>query len=96
MGNMTPEEYGEYHIKSLEDFKKQGYIWRIATGNSKVTSTDEINIHVKASDVMLKNTQGKLYLYDVLGLECKAFEPLQGNYFDIYMELNKEIDMYIR
>jgi single-stranded DNA-specific DHH superfamily exonuclease len=95
-GHMNPTEYGKYHVSSLDDFKKQGYIWRIATGNSKVTSKDEICIRVSANDVKLIKTEGKVFLYDALGLECKAFKPLQGNYFDIYMELTNELVMYIR
>lgn len=95
-GNMTPDEYGKYHITSMEEFKRQGYLWRIAIGNSKVTSNDEINIRVKASDVVLKTTRGKLFIYDVLGMECKAFSLLEGNYFNIYAEYTNEINMFIR
>jgi single-stranded DNA-specific DHH superfamily exonuclease len=95
-GHMNPNDYGEYHINSLDEFKKQGYLWRIATGNSKVSSKDEIVIRVSASDVKLIKVQGKMFMYDALGLECKAFKPLQGNYFDIYMELANEVTMYIR
>ena len=96
IGNLPESEYGEYHVTSLDDFKKQGYIWRIATGNAKVTSKDEIHIKVSANDVVLKNTQGKLFIYDVLGMECKAFKPLVGEYFDIYIEYTNEINMYIK
>lgn len=96
LGNMNTDEYGEYHITSLDDFKKLGYIWKIAVGNSKVTSKDEIVIRVKASDVVLKSTKGKIFIYDVFGLECKSFKPLNGKYFDIYMEYTNEINMYIR
>lgn len=96
LGHMREDEYGEYHIDSLEDFKKQGYLWRIAIGNSKVTSRDEITIRVKASDVVLKETKGKIYIYNVLGMDCKAFKPLSGEYFDIYMEYTNELTMFIR
>lgn len=96
LGKMSPSEYGVYHVTDLEEFKRLGYIWKIATGNSKVSSIDEITIRVKASDVKLKETKGKLYIYDVLGLECKAFKLLSGSYFDIYIEFTNEITMYIR
>lgn len=95
-GNMTPSEYGKYHISSIEEFKRQGYLWRIAIGNSKVNSNDEINIRVKDSDVVLKSTKGKLFIYDVLGMECKAFNLLNGKYFDVYAEYTNEINMFIR
>lgn len=96
LGNMSPDEQGIYHIQSLDWFKRQGYIWRIATGNSKVTSKDEITIRVSARDVKLKETKGKLFIYDVLGMECKAFKALSGDYFDIYTEYTNEINIYIR
>lgn len=96
LGNMTADEYGEYHITDINEFKRLGYIWKIATGNSKVASNDEIVIVVKACDVVLKTIKGKLFYYDVLGLECKAFNRLSGNYFDIYIEYTNEINMYIR
>lgn len=95
-GNMTPSEYGKYHITSMDEFKRQGYLWRIAIGNSKVTSNDEIYIRVKASDVVLKATKGKLFIYDVLGMECKAFSLLEGKYFNVYAEYTNEINMFIR
>lgn len=96
LGNMTPEEYGEYHINNLEEFKKLGYLWRISIGNSKVSSKDEITITVKASDVVLKQAKGRTFIYDVLGLECKAFKPLSGEYFEIYMEYTNELSMFIK
>lgn len=95
-GNMTENEYGTYHIKDLLEFKRQGYVWRIATGNAKVASTDEICIRVKSCDVSLKSATEKVFIYDVLGFECKAFKPLSGEYFDIYMELAAEVNMYIK
>jgi single-stranded DNA-specific DHH superfamily exonuclease len=95
-GNMNKEEYGIYHINDINEFKRQGYLWRIAIGNSKVTSSDEINIRVKARDVVLKSTKGKLFIYDVLGMECKAFKPLTGEYFDIYAEYTNEIELFIK
>lgn len=96
LGNMRPEEYGVYHICDFNKFKQQGYLWRIATGNSKVTSKDEITIRVKASDVVLSSTKGKLFIYNVFGMECKAFKQLTGNYFDIYIEYTNEINVYIK
>lgn len=96
-GNMPESDYGEYHITNIDEFKKQGYIWRLATGNSKVISTDEIYIRVRSNDISLKkNYNNKLYVYDVMGIECKAFEPMIGNYFDIYFEFSKEVNAFIR
>lgn len=95
-GNIKPEARGIYHIDNMDEFRRAGYVWRIATGNSKVPSQDEINIRVSALDVKLKETKGKLFIYDALGFECKAFKPLSGSYFDIYLEYTNEITAYIR
>ena len=96
LGNIDPSKQGIYHITDLNNFKKLGYIWKISIGNSKVTSGDEINIRVSASDVVLKSTKGKLFIYDVCGLECKAFSALTGKFFNVYAEYTNEINFYIR
>lgn len=96
IGNIPENEYGVYHVTDLNEFKKLGYIWKLATGNAKVTSPDEIYIRVRASDVRLKKTEGSVYFYDVLGMECKAFSPLKGSHFDLYVEFTNEINMYLR
>ena len=41
-------------------------------------------------------TKGNVFIYDVLGLECKAFKILSGSYFDIYAEFTNEIVLYIK
>ena len=96
MGEMPEELKGTYHIDSLEEFRRAGYMWRLAIGNSRVNSDNEINITVPASDVVLDRTIGKLYIYNVLGIECKAFNILKGKYFNIYAEYSNEITFYIR
>ena len=57
---------------------------------------DEVNIKVSARDVVLKEIRGKLFLYDVLGLECKAFKQLSGEYFKVYLEYTNELSAYIK
>ena len=95
-GNMTEDEKGVYHIDDINEFKRLGYLWRIAIGNSRVNSSDNINITVKASDVTLKESKGAVYTYNVLGMECKAFKPLVGKYFNVYAEYSNQVDLYIR
>lgn len=96
VGNIPENERGVFHIVSFEDFKKNMYLLRIANGNSKLTSVDEVNIKVSARDVVLKEIRGKLFLYDVLGLECKAFKQLSGEYFKVYLEYTNELSAYIK
>lgn len=95
-GNMTPSEYGVYHIQDINEFKSNGYVWKIAIGNAKVTTSDEIYIRVKTEQATLKATRGKLFIYEVLGIECKAFSNITTEYADVYLEYTNEITAYIR
>lgn len=95
-GIMPESERGVYHIQSFDDFKRAGYLLRLGLGNSTVDSREIINIKVPARDVLLKEVKGKLYLYNVYGLECKAFKQLSGEYFNLYIEFTNELNMYIK
>lgn len=95
VGDIPIEDRGRYHFDTFDEFKRDGLLWRIAVGNAKVSKIDEISIKVRASDVKLKSTRGKLFLYDVAGLECKAFRPLEGKYFKIYAEYTTDIELTI-
>lgn len=96
VGQMPESEMGIFHIVDFQEFKRNMYLIRIANGNAKLTSTDEIYIKVPARDVILKEIKGKLYIYDVLGLECKAFKQLSGEYFKLYLEYTNELNSYIK
>lgn len=95
-GDMPVEEYGKYHIVSMDEFKKAGYLFKVGEGNARVTDADAVYIKVCAKDVTLKSIKGKLYLYDVFGLECKAFQELHGDYFRMYLEFTNELNFYIK
>ena len=96
IGRVEEPYRGTYHIDSADEFRKSGLVWKIATGNAKVQSVDEILVRVSAKDVVLKETKGKVLIYNVLGFECKAFKPLQGDFFNLYIEYSKEINIFIR
>lgn len=95
-GELQPSEYGVYHICDINEFKRNGYVWKIAIGNAKVTTADEIYIRVKTEQATLKVTRGKLFIYEVLGIECKAFSLIVTEYADVYLEYTNEITAYIR
>ena len=95
VGDIPIDDRGRYHFNTFEEFKKDGLLWKIAVGNAKVSKLDEITIKVKASDVVLQNIRGKLYLYNVSGLECKAFKTLEGKYFNIYAEYTTDLELVI-
>ena len=69
---------------------------RIAVGNSKVSSLDEVYIRVKTSDLTLYKRQGTLYIYDAYGIKCKAFNQITSEYVDIYLEYSNEINAFVR
>lgn len=96
LGDIAEEYRGQYHITDLNQFKREGYLLKIAIGNAKVISKDEIFIRVRAEDVRLKETKGKVFIYVACGIECKAFSALQGKYFDIYLEYSNEICAFLR
>lgn len=96
VGDMPESERGIYHILDFNDFKKNAYLLRLGVGNSKVSSSDEIYIKVNARDVILADRKGKLFIYNVLGLQCKAFEQLSGEYFKLYLEFTNELCAFIK
>lgn len=96
IGNIPENERGEYHITDVLEFKRQGYLMKIAVGNSKVSSLDEVYIRVKTSDLTLYKRQGTLYIYDAYGIKCKAFNQITSEYVDIYLEYSNEINAFVR
>lgn len=96
VGDIPDEDRGQYHITDMNSFKREGYLLKIAIGNAKVISKDEIFIRVRAEDVKLKETKGKVFIYETYGIECKAFSAMRGKYFDIYLEYSNEICAFLR
>lgn len=95
-GKLNSENPGKFVIDDMDEFKRQGGIWKLGVGNSKVNTDEQIMITVKAADAELAEVRGKLYLYNVLGLQCKAFEPISKPIIDIYIEFSRQIDCYIK
>lgn len=95
-GRIDSELRGIHHIDNMDDFKKQGLLWRLAIGNSRVSSRDEIVIVVPLKDVILKDIKGKVYEYSVFGIDCKSFSPLSTSLVQVYLEYNNNIDCYIK
>lgn len=95
-GNIPKDYMGIYHINSMDNFKKLGYFWRLAIANSKLSSQEELVIYASISDVKMLGNKGKLYKYEVLGIECKAFEIINTTIVKIYIEFNKTAEAYIR
>ena len=95
-GRLNSTEPGKFLIDNIEDFKKQGGIWKLGTGNSKLNSEEQIFITVSSADAVLEEQIGKLYIYNVLGLRCKAFAPVTKPVINIYVEYSRQIECYIK
>lgn len=93
LNNINP---GKYKITDMDNFKKMGGIWKLGIGNSKLSSHEQVMITVSAQDARLVEVKGKVYMYDVLGIICKAFEPISKNILNIYVENSRQIDCYIK
>ena len=96
VGNLPDNLKGEYHIDNIDEFKRLGGLMMLGIGNSKVSSDEQIMISVMSSDATLIEQRGKLYLYNVLGLVCKAFKEIDPGMINIYIESSKNMEFYIK
>lgn len=95
-GDMPNSLKGTYNIDDIYNFKRHGDLLRLAIGNSRVNSQEQIDIIVPVKDVRLVEQKGKLYTYNVLGLQCKGFETLKGPYARVYAEQSALLNLYIK
>lgn len=95
-GEINKEDRGEYHIDNMAEFLQQGGIYKIAIGNSRVVSSDEICIKVRTCDLKLKLQKERYAIYEFNGIECMAFEKLNTLYCKIYPEFSNQVKLYIR
>lgn len=95
-GKINETSPGKFVIDNIEEFKKQGGLWKLGIGNSKLSTDEQILITVSSSDAVLFEQKGKLYIYSILGMKCKAFEPIKTPVIHIYVEYSRQIDCYIK
>lgn len=95
-GKLNETSPGQFVIEDINEFKRQGGIWRLGIGNSKVSTDEQILITVDTSDAVMESQKGKLYIYDILGLKCKAFAIIDKPIVNIYVEYNGQIECYIK
>jgi len=95
-GDIDKEYRGINHIDDIDEFKRQGNLWKMAVGNSKVSSMEQIEIVTSVRNVRMISQRGKLYMYEALGIECKAFEIIESSLVSIYPEYSSEIEVYLR
>lgn len=97
-GKINEVSPGIYAIDDIEEFKRQGGIWKLGIGNSKVSSDEQILLTVGIEDVQLLSHGEKLSTYNILGLNCKAFKPVNfsSKTVNVYVEYSRQIDCYIK
>lgn len=95
-GKVPEDAKGTHHIDDMLDFKKQGYFWRLAVANSKLSSDEKLDIVTSSAEAVMLEPRGKLFMYDVLGICCKSFEPINTKLIAIYIEYSKNIEMYVK
>ena len=95
VGNMPEKERGVKHLENINELRKDGLLFRIAIGNAKVSTNEKIYIKTSIVNLKLIKITGKLYYYDVLGLECKAFSEMRSSFVRIYAEFGNEVEYYV-
>ena len=95
-GNLSGGDRGVHHVEDFNEFKRQGYLWRLAVANSKLSTNEHLEIITSSMEVRLVEQRGKLYIYEVLGMQAKAFEPIVTGKVSIYVEYNGNIEIYLR
>lgn len=95
-GDMPDSLKGEYHISNFNAFKLAGGLIKLGIGNSKVSSDEQIMISVPSSLATLIDQKGKLYIYDVLGVQCKAFSEVVPGIIKLYAEYSNSLDIFIK
>lgn len=95
-GNIPEYLRGEYHIDDIDAFRKQGGLMMLGIGNSKVASDEQILITTSASEAKLTEVRGKLFIYDIFGIACKAFKEIDTPIINIYAEYSKTLELYIK
>ena len=95
-GSLPEHLHGVHHIDNIDEFKKNGGMMFLGTGNSKVGNNEQIMVTVNAAEAKLIETRGKVYIYNVLGLICKAFKEIDTPMINIYAEYSRSLELYIK
>lgn len=95
-GSLPDNLKGKYHIDDIDKFKKCGGIMMLGIGNSKVSSDEQIMISVMSTEASLIEIRGKLYMYNILGLNCKAFKEIEPGMINIYVEQSKTLEFFVK
>lgn len=93
--NLSIYDTSKFHIGDMDKFKKEGNLVRLAMANSKLSSEEAVYIVVSSMDSTIVEEREKVIFYDVLGLRCMAYSRLKTRLIKIYVEMTKEIKLYV-
>lgn len=95
-GDISENLRGKHHIYDINGFKRNGDLIRLAIGNSRVNTSEQIEIIVPLKQAKLVEQRGKIYIYDILGIQCKAFEILKNSTIRVYAEQSNLLNIYAK
>lgn len=91
---------GKEHIADPDEmtkFKQAGLLLELAIYNSRVSVDEAIPIITVGTEATFVEQVGKVYKYDILGLNCTAFEVLQSGFIEVLPEYNnREVKLYAK
>lgn len=86
---------GIYHINNTDEFRRIRGLIELAIVNARSTGNEELNI-VYEGNVGEPDIRGKVFIYDIAGLECIAFEPITSRVVTLYVEFDKDVVIYAK
>lgn len=81
---------------SMERFIREQGLLKMALANSYLISDESYELWVENFGAFTYRQKGKLYIYNINGLECKSFELLNSRYISIYVEYSNQINIFAR
>lgn len=95
-GNIDIDFIGKHHIFDMDQFRRDGNLYKLAVANSTLSTRESVSIVVSYLDITEVEEEKYYKTYTILGLKCKAFSTLNSKYIEIYVEYDGDIKMYAR
>lgn len=95
-GDLLKIGKGKYHIDNMDEFKRQGLLWKLAIVNGKLSTEEAVNLIIENKNFKPSESYDKYMVYDIYGLRCIAYEELTTEVITVYAEFTKELKCYAR
>jgi len=87
-GDIPKSLQGEYHIKDMQEFIKNGGLYELALYNSRVSYEETYNIITTSTNAELKEQWERVSIYEILGLDCVTFKKITSDLIELMPEIN--------